>query len=314
MSLSKSISAGSLILALGVYSFAHPPISQHRVLSVRIWDKATLQQAIDAYKEYDYFVKNKTHNGPDTLNNRVSRAALTRVRLKMAALVKRALQFQPLPPPLTEESARKASLRVEIKSLVDAQDLLANLLDISRRLNIDAGLRRAVVNQTVYLMNAIDEDFYAGRFYAMAHEGFFWWTSDRTFHSYIAFGAANPDELEVYLAAQREGIADLARQYAAPVLSFTSAQNISAGGGSVNWKAILDQLDKYDVKKPGNTVAMLENFIRFDMDKVSLGNCDAAITEPAPFVDYFIRLRNSISVGLAARCRQLAGNQKSSKE
>jgi type VI secretion system protein ImpL len=275
---------------------------------VGIWDKATLQQAIDLYKEYDNFVKNKTHNGPDTLDNSVKRVALTQLRLKMAALVKRALQYQPLPPPLPGESSLKASLRVEIKSFVDAQDLLSNLLDICKSLGIDVGLRNMVGNQTTFWMKAIDEELHVGDFYAMAQPNFSWWTLEKPFHSYTTFGASNPDELEVYLATQREGVAELARQYAAPVLSFTSVQNISLRS-SVNWKEILEQLDKYDAKKPGNTVAVLENFIRFEMDKVKLDNCAAIVNSSGlQPLDYFIRVRNSLRQPFYYRCKQLAGN------
>ncbi|HJR08837.1 MAG TPA: type VI secretion system protein [Pyrinomonadaceae bacterium] len=280
------------------------PQFHHQARSTLIWDKATLQQAVDLYKEYDNFVKNKSYNRLDTLDSSVKRAARNDLSRKLAVLIARAPR-RGLPQRMAGESARKASLRVEIKSLVEAQDLLSNLLDISRSLRIDVGLRSIVVNQMASLMNAIDEEFYDGSFYTMAQEGFSWWTSDITFHSYRAFGASNPDELEVYLAMQREDIAELARQYAAPVLGFAAAQNISLRS-SVDWKEILDQLDKYDAKKPGNTVTVLENFIRFEMDKVKLDNCSSIVGSSNLQLDYFIRVRNSLRQPFYLRCKTLA--------
>jgi type VI secretion system protein ImpL len=285
------------------------PDFHHQARSTLLWDKATLQQAVDLYKEYDNFVKNRSYNRLDTLDASVKRAALNDLRRKLAAIIARAPR-RGMPQRMRGESARQASLRVEIKSLMDAQDLLANLLDISRHLRIDVGLRSIVFNQTVSLINAIDEEFYDANFYTMAHEGFSWWTSDTTFHSYTAFGASNPDELEVYLALQREGIAELARQYAAPILDFASAQRFSLQP-SVNWKEILGQLDKYDAKKPGNTLSVLENFIRFEMDKVKPGNCSSVVAgyTPEP-LDYFIARRNALRQPFYLRCRTLAAAER----
>jgi type VI secretion system protein ImpL len=306
MALSKSISAVSLILTLGVYSFAQPPnFKSQQARRVLIWDKATLQQAVDLSKEYDNFVKNNSYNQLDTLDAKTKGVALNNFTRKLAVLISRAPSRQ-LPQRLPNESARKASLRIEIKSFVDAQDLLSNLLDICRSLGIDVGLRSMVVNQMASLMNAIDEEFYAGSFYTMAQDGFLWWTLDSTFHSYRAFGASSPDELEVYLGVQRESIAELARLYAAPVLGFASAHNISLRS-SVKWREILDQLDKYDAKNPGNTVTVLENFIRLEMDKVQLKDCGAIIRGSSlQPLDYFIRVRNSLRQPFYSHCQELA--------
>ena len=284
------------------------PQYSHQVRSALIWDKATLQQAVDLYNQYDNFVKNNYYNRLDTLDTSVKRAALNDFRRKFVAIISRAPSRQ-LPQRMANESARKASLRAEIKSFVDAQDLLSNLLDICRSLGIDVGLRSAIANQLTSLMSAIDEEFYDGGFYTMAQDGFLWWTLDTTFHSYTVFGASNADELEVYLAVQRESIAKLARQYAAPVLDFASAQNISLRS-SVRWKEILDQLDKYDAKNPGSTVIVLENFIRSEMDKVKIDNCAAIVTgSTLQPLDYFIRVRNSLRQPFYSRCQVLEAEE-----
>ncbi len=293
------------------------PQFSHQAYEALVWDKATLQQAIDLYKEYDNFVKNKSYDRRDTLENDVKLAARNVFRRKLAAILSRASRYQ-LPQRLSNESARKASLKLEIKSLMDAQELLSKLLDISRLPGLDVGLRGILINQSSCLMSAIDEEFCSGNFYATAREGFFWWTLDTAFHSYTAFGASNADELEVYLAMQRESIAELAREYAAPVLGFASAQNLPLRNSvscrlsrnancRVNWKEIQDELDKYDAKNPGNTVTVLENFIRFEMEKVKLENCAALVSSSSlQALDYFIRVRNSLRRPFYIRCQELA--------
>ncbi|HYG08883.1 MAG TPA: hypothetical protein VD835_02805, partial [Pyrinomonadaceae bacterium] len=286
----------------GTPSGAEPEF-HHQARTTIVWDKATLQQTIDLYKEYDNFVKNKSYNRLETLDNSVKLAARNDLRRKLAALISRAPR-RALPQRLPGESARKASLRVEIKSLLDSQELLSYMLDVSRSLGITS-LRNMVSNQIASLLKGIDEEFYDRGFYTMEADAFSRWTSEAAFHSYEAFGTGNPDELEVYLATQREGIAELARQYAAPVLDFASAQNI-APRSSVRWKEIIDQLEKYDAGKPGNTLTVLENFIRIEMDKVKLDNCSAIIASTGrQTLDYFIRVRNSLRQPFYTRCRQL---------
>jgi type VI secretion system protein ImpL len=283
------------------------PRLHHQSRSTLVWDKATLQQAVDLYAEYADFVRTKSYNRPDTLDNTVKRVARNDMQRKFLAILSRAPR-RALPQVLDGESPRKASLRVEIKSLLDAQDLLANLLDICRSLGI-VSLRNTLSIQTSSLLSAVDAEFADGNFYAVNERGFSGWTTKAAFHSYTVFGASNADELEVYLATQRESIAELGRQFAAPVLGFASAQGLSPRG-SVNWKAILDQLDKYDAKKPGNTVSVLENFIRFEMDKVKPGNCSAIDTaanlQP---LDFFIRKRNALRKAFLAQCRMLEAEE-----
>jgi hypothetical protein len=283
------------------------PRYHHQARSTLVWDKATLQQAVDLYAEYADFVRNKSYNRPDTLDNTVKRVARNDMQRKFLAILSRAPR-RALPQVMDGESPRKASLRVEIKSLLDAQDLLSSLLDICRSLGI-VSLRNTLSIQTSSLLSAVDAEFADGNFYAANERGFSGWTTKAAFHSYTVFGASNADELEVYLATQRESIAELARQFAAPVLGFGSAQGLSPRS-SVNWREILDQLDKYDAKKPGNTVSVLENFIRFEMDKVKPGNCSAIATasnlQP---LDFFIRKRNSLRKAFLAQCRVLEAEE-----
>ena len=296
-------------------SGAQPEYS-HQAYSALTWDKATLQQAIDLYQDYDNFVKNKSYDRRDTLERNVKQAAFNAFRPKLAALIARAPRRQ-LPQPLPGESARKASLKLEIKSLMDAQELLSKLLEICRTPGLDVGLRNMLTNQTACLMSALDEEFCAGNFYTTEREGFLWWTLETTFHSYTAFGASNADELETYLATQRESIAELAREYAAPVLAFASAHNLPLQSSvscrlsrnarcRVNWKEIQDQLDKYEAKKAGSTVTVLENFIRYEMDKVRLDECSAIVNSSSlQPLDYFIEARNSLRQPFYSRCQQL---------
>lgn len=273
------------------------------------WDKNSLQQAIALYNDYANFVKNKTYNRADTLDYQAKRAALNSLTRKLAALVRQAQVRPPPPAPLPGETNQRAGLRAAVKNFVDVQEQLAQLLDICRKLNIDVGLRGAVFDQVKELMREIDYEFVYGGFYEQARDSFSWWTLERPFHAYTMFGVANADELESYLARQRESIAELARQYAAPLINFMASQGVILRSPSVDWAGLLDQLEKFEARKPGNTVGVLEEFIR-DMEKVKLDDCPAIMADSTPRpADFFIRRRDALREPFFRRCDELYGEK-----
>jgi type VI secretion system protein ImpL len=285
------------------------PVYAHPVTTVLIWDKNSLQQALNLYKEYVNFVENNTYNRAETLDYKVKQVALNQVARKMAAFIDQAQVRQSAPQPLPGETIQRARIRTEVKSFLDAQDLIVQLLDISRKRRIDFGLRDKVYDQIFRsnnsLMREIDAEFLAGGFYDPVRAGFSWWTLANPFHSYTLFGVSSADELEGYLASQRESIAELA-QYAAPLLDFMAGQKVTLRS-SVDWREILDQLDKYRAKRPGNTVGVLEDFIR-QMEKVKVDECSAILSGSSSWpADYFITKRDSLRERFYQRCDQLYG-------
>ncbi|HKR00315.1 MAG TPA: type VI secretion system protein [Pyrinomonadaceae bacterium] len=276
----------------------------HAVRPIVAWDKNALQQAISFYNDYTNFIENKTYNRTETLDADTKAAALRNVSRRITTLVNQAQISQSPPPPLPGETVQRASIRAEVKNFVDAQDLLAQLLDIYRKLRLGAGLRDKVLNQVISLMGEIDVEFGYGMFYEPQRPDLSWWTLDNPFHSYTLFGVGSTDELETYLAQQRGSIAELARQYAAPLLNFMEGQNVTLRSRSVDWRGILNQLERYDAKQPGNTVGVLEDFIR-GMDKVSYTDCSTIMTGSSQPADYFITKRNALRDLLYERCYKL---------
>jgi hypothetical protein len=290
------------------------PLRQHGTRRMILWDTESLQQAIALYKDYANYVSRASYQNTNTLDYKVKQAARDALVKKLGGLIRQARRIQP-PQRIVGESASRASLDIEIANFKRAQPLLSQLLEICDTLGCDTpgkdpSLRTTLIAQTNSLMRAIDNEFTDEDFYATAQWDFSRWEMDQSFHSYTLFGAGNPDELEVYLADQRNDIAALGTQYAAPVLNFMSAQGIQLQrrGRSVNWNALLVQLDKYDNQKPGNTVAVLENFIRVEMNKVNSDNCPAILGDStSQYGDYFLQVRNELRQSLYVRCEQLAG-------
>jgi type VI secretion system protein ImpL len=270
-----------------------------------VWDQELLRQAIALSREYESFNGSKSSFSRN-LNESVKQAALAQFKTNLTSLVARAQKYSPAQR-APGESALRTSLVSEVQSFASSQELLGQLLEIGERTGIDVGLRAAVAGQASYLLGAIGREFESERFYSMQHGDFSWWGGNKPV-SYAAFGSSNADELAGYLAGQRNRIAFLGRELAAPVYAFMAAHNISAQQSArVNWDEILGALDQYDNKQPGNSVAVLENFIRFEMDRVNIDDCsDLLRTSASGSRDFFILIRNNLRRQLFRQCEELA--------
>jgi type VI secretion system protein ImpL len=268
-----------------------------------VWNREPLQRAIALYQEYASFVDGKPYSS-DGLDNSVKQAAITELKSKITSLVAQAQEYHPVES-LSGESFLRTSIATEIKSFEEAQDLLTQLMDISDKLGMNLGLRQALARQAFYLLRAINGEFNSSSFYTMTQDNFAWWDGKRS-PSFTAFGVSGPDELATYLSLQRKRIAYLG-ELAAPIFTFLSAQNIAPPESLKDWNEVLTELDNYNSKKPGNSVAALENFIRYEMDTVNVDDCFKLTRQSAASSgDFFLNRRNYLRRLLVGRCNQLA--------
>ncbi|HEV3470591.1 MAG TPA: type VI secretion system protein [Pyrinomonadaceae bacterium] len=280
-----------------------PPLSRRQL----VWDGELLRRAVSLCADYERFVAERGAYSK-SLDDSLQQAALARLRANVTSLVARAQRYQPAPPP-PGESARLASLAAEVRNLQAAEEPLSQLLAATDRLGLDAGLRPALAAQVSHLLDSVDSAFEAERFYSMARPRFDWWDGSKPVAP-PAFGADSPDDLAAYLAVQRKRIAYLARELAAPVFAFASAQNLPArqARARLDWGEMLAELERYDNKQPGSSLGTLESFILAGMDKVEVDRCDEwdGGGEARPSRDFFIQTRNHLRRLLRRQCYELA--------
>ncbi|HYY99645.1 MAG TPA: hypothetical protein VE642_13680, partial [Pyrinomonadaceae bacterium] len=284
--------------------------AQPRQLYVRrqlVWDADALNQALALCSDYERFAGERGAYSKN-LDDAVRQSALARLRANVASLVSRAQRYESAAQS-PGEPARRASLAAEVHGLEQAQEPLSQLMDATSRLQIDVGLRPALSNQAAYLVGAINREFQAGQFYSMARADFSWWNGAGPV-SLPAFDADNPDALAAYLASERKRISYLARELALPVFTFMTAHDIPTqqirADSRVDWDEILTELDRYDNKQPGGSVAALEDFIKTGMDSTSVADCDALASADGDSLDFFIRTRNNLRRLLRRQCAALA--------
>jgi type VI secretion system protein ImpL len=127
------------------------------------------------------------------------------------------------------------------------------------------------------------------------------------------WGARDAAELATYLDVTRARMAFLATNYAKPLLSWLTkvegAMRPEMRPLVAKWQGIVDDLRDYETKRPGNSVAALEDFIANQMTKVSVVDCSAASLPSSfrPSGTFFAETVMSLSRDLRQRCTSLAG-------
>ncbi len=276
-----------------------------------IWDKRLLEEAVGLYEGYESFV-NKLSNSSnsDDLNEKAEEAAFKRLRENIVDRVTRAQVYRPVRPSYAGDGL-ESDILVEIRGFKEAEPLLAQLLDIFDSLDLTGELLGPVRQQASRLIRAADEELSSWKPYAVKGGDFSWWDGGMPV-SLEAYDVGSPDELEEYLALQRQRIASSARGEVQPILDFLASRQIDLNqlqNVVSKWQGILSALDKYDKKVPGNSVTTLENFIRKEMDQASPDNCSRVMPQPGergPAGDFFLETRNTLRRLLYQQCKSLA--------
>jgi len=125
-----------------------------------------------------------------------------------------------------------------------------------------------------------------------------------------AYDVRSGDELKEYLDRERDQVNVLAQQadalvkFLQPRSSGLAQPETQALSG---WRAISLELKRYAEKAPGNSVTLLEDFIRTGMDKIAPdASCQDATKDTAARSDFFLSKRSQLRSGGLERCRILS--------
>lgn len=138
--------------------------------------------------------------------------------------------------------------------------------------------------------------------------------------AYAAFGVNSAEELDTYLAQQRELLETLSTRYVSRILAYVSLPPIDqqvrfgASGQSTTalerlarWQGISRALDQFETQEPGNPLGALERLIRFDLQAVDASGCpEHAAASPALISNYFVLTAQRLDRGFRQRCAALA--------
>lgn len=288
------------------------------------WDPAYLDRALSYHADYDRFVQTALKDLPVSSQAFVKGLATVQLEARMARSIAQGVVAAPTGHAFGDRGAAR-ELRDRIVASRGPAERVVRVLGIFRALEMRERydeLAGTLLAQDDALLREADLLLERSGLYAPRGGDFEWWNGSRPVAP-AAFAVPDAEGVEEYLAAQRARLRQLLDSYAAPVLADLEAdplRDFVAGGDAeeyvsaarvAKWRAIGAQLDAYEAKTPGNSLAALEQFVRDEMNAVEVGGCAAAATR-ARADDYFLQARERLRSSLVARCRGLARTAASS--
>ncbi len=281
-----------------------------------VWDASRLGRAVAAAQAYERFQSKSLGLFPAELRDAIDGVARERTRAQMIGLVAEAERFEAAPPAVSA-SLSEQQLQREVASFQAAAAPLGDVLGAFGRLRFEdarRGAASAMTWEAFRLLQQTDRLLAADEPYRPSQGSFAWWDGSRP-ASPAAWGARDPAEVAAYLDATRSRVTLLARGYAQPALAWLAASGGAEGRPEVRtlalkWQGILDDLGDYEAKKPGNSLAALEDYITAGMTKVGTADCAAAAAgataRPSAF---FAASLQDLTRRLSGRCYNLAADQ-----
>ena len=282
------------------------------------WNIKLLENAVGFSEAYHRFNDNLTNHKDYTdlsgmWKTPLSQVARRLLNANMRDLIAQARQFEPLPERRVGARRLEDSLRPEIQNFTKAIEPLNRLIsafDQAGLLDSSLELSELVALQAHTLLGRTDQLLQEEALYRVQDGDFSSWHEGAS--PSAAFGATNVEELPYYLDRQRERISYLSRTYAEPLVAvLTQSTNPPAHGPErllAKWEGILAEIDKYDNKKPGNSVTALETFILFDLRDITAQNCLEKMTAPDRAEgagDFFLQHRRRLRRDLVRQCQTL---------
>lgn len=285
-----------------------------------LWTVEQVEQASSASEAYERFREKTLSRFPANLRASIDQVARDRVRVQMVDLLGGAQRLEAVPP-IGGAVALEDEIRTGVANFSAAVPSLSKALDGFGRLRMleeQLALGDAANAEAFRLLSAIDRLLHAEEPYRPRQGSFVWWDG-ATPPSPSAWGARDAGEVAGYLEITRGRVATLARSYAYPLLGwFGKSETRERPDVKVvvdRWQGIVNDLRDYEAKKPGNPIAVLEDYILTSMPKVGTADCVAA-NLPASFRPqrgFYAATVQDLSHELSSRCYFLAGDDAMTK-
>jgi type VI secretion system protein ImpL len=270
--------------------------------SQMMWDRNALLEADRLFDAYDKFEKGSLRTTPPYIRAALQRAALGRLQDNAFDYIG---QAQSAALPGAPEGA-------EVQSFIQSLDVLQRLLAGCGKFpkgTAAANLGSLLVTQASNLLVTLDQQLKDKHLYDVKDQDFNWWEGEKPL-SLVAYDVRGADDLKDYLDHQRERLTTIAQQ-ADPLVRFLQSRHSASGregAAALNdWRLITQELKKYTEKAPGNSVALLEDFIRTGLDKIAPDtSCQDSTRDPVGRSDYFLAFRTQLRKDSLNRCRILS--------
>lgn len=273
------------------------------------WDQAALGQAVNVVQAYDRFRGSTLTLFPHDVRGSIDRVARERALGDMLEAIRVARQEEEVSYEIDPEE----QLRADVASFSAMVPSLETVLEASSRLSPETGRQVAAsMSAEAYrILRNVNNLLERENAYRTVDDLGQWDGERAPTPRYWA--KADDAEVAGWLDATRARIAYLAMNYAKPQLNWLAKSRTPEPahmrGLVAGWQAIVDDLRDHESKKPGNSIAVLEDYISVRMAKVTAADCSAAGL-PSGFRggrSFFAQTAQDLSRRVRTRCIDLAG-------
>ncbi|MBV9506521.1 MAG: hypothetical protein JO323_16130 [Acidobacteriia bacterium] len=293
----------SLRVLLDQAFVAREPGPDRRIEAERpIWDRNLLLEAKKLFDDYERYERNSLRTVPPSLREALQRVALQRLQDNVLDYIHDA---QSMVAPGSPDG-------VNIQSFNQSVDILQQLLADFAKFPEPQAARNfssVLTAQASQPLVVLENDLKGKNLYTVKDQNFDWWGGEKPL-SLAAYDVRTADDLKEYVDHEREQVNSLSEQ-AEPLVKFlqsrTSVLTRHQANALTLWRAVSQELKKYNDKTPQNSVLVLEDFIRTGLDKIApdLG-CQDNTKDSADREDFFLLQRRSLRKAALARCRVLS--------
>jgi type VI secretion system protein ImpL len=282
--------------------------------SVLLWDTLRLQEGTHLINEYNKFINSRFLSLPKALQPILQRVAREGLTENLVSFIANAQIFN---SDIVTESrlAPEDALLPQVQNYRAAAPYLEQLLFALRTNNANtafSALKNVLTAQVYGIVTKLDHILTDEAPYAIKLNSFSWWNG-KNMAALEAFSVLNLNELKHYLELQRDRINYLAREFAGPLVAFLEKINMEGMPGNLpllsKWEGIINELNEYDRKTPGNGLVELENFIMYPLNEVTIETCNKyanVYNMLSPAEDYFLNILVNIQKKLHEQCVALS--------
>jgi type VI secretion system protein ImpL len=244
--------------------------------AIRTVDGSGVQRALAVLPAYRQYVAGPLAQAPDAYRDALLAAAgndaVHSMVSALSAAASQAAQRDGSPP--AEAALQFDALRKSALDLIAAFDSLG-------RGDLATSVALHVSDAALAVLRATDAQLQSLAPFTPARGDFSGWNG-RPGGSLRAFGAATPQALQAYLAAQAAAVADTA-SYAASALDWLTAQKQPLAPADMQlvsrWKALSADLAQYRAKSPTSAIIAVPAIIADQLDKLDVDNCSVSLAQ-----------------------------------
>ncbi len=283
--------------------------------SVLLWDTLRLQDAVSLISSYNDFMNSRLLNMPRSLQPLLQKVARESLTQNLIEYIANAEVFSTQNMNGSAFSPEDALLS-QVQNYRASAPYLEQILFALKANNANSAfstLKSLLTAQAYTPLKTLDSILMEESPYAIKMNSFEWWNG-KNMAALEAFGVSNLTELKNYLQLQRERINYLALEFAEPLVAFLDQINKDGMPSNLpiltKWEGIIQELNDYERKAPGNGLVELEDFIMGPLNEVTLATCAkyaSTVNMISAKTDFFISILVNIQEKLHKQCVALSG-------